>query len=109
MTVTEIATACGFEPLLLPDPTREIGGAYAGDLLSWVMGRAKEDDLFVTIMTNVNVVAVAALAELSCVVFAEGVPIGDEILDAARQKGINLLRSNLPMYECCVAVGRCLG
>ena len=58
MTVNDLTTTCGFEAAYLPDGEREIGGAYAGDLLSWVMGRAQEDDVFVTIMTNVNVVAV---------------------------------------------------
>ena len=36
------------------DGSREIKGAYCGDLLSWVMGRAKEDDAFVTVMANIN-------------------------------------------------------
>ena len=108
MTVNDLTTTCGFEAAYLPDGEREIGGAYAGDLLSWVMGRAQEDDVFVTIMTNVNVVAVASLADVSCVVFAEGVAIPDEVLDAAKQKQINLVKSQEPMFETCVAIGRCL-
>lgn len=68
MTVNELALACGFEAVYLPDGEREVGGAYAGDLLSWVMGRASTDDVFITIMTNINVVAVASLADVACVV-----------------------------------------
>ena len=65
MIVNELAEIDELESVLLTDPERSVQGAYAGDLLSWVMGRAEADNAFVTIMTNVNVVAVAALAELS--------------------------------------------
>ena len=58
MTVEQLAKTEGFAPICVPDETREILGGYAGDLLSWVMGRAKEGDAWVTIMSNVNIVAV---------------------------------------------------
>ena len=44
---------------------RQIEGAYCGDLLSMVMGRAKENDAFVTVMANVNTIAVAVLADVA--------------------------------------------
>lgn len=108
MTVNELAAACGLEAVLLPDGEREVTGAYAGDLLSWVMGRASEGNAFVTIMTNLNVIAVASLRDLSCVIFAEGVPVPQEVLDAAAEKEINLLKSGLPAYETCAALSRWL-
>ena len=106
MIVNELAEIDELESVLLTDPERSVQGAYAGDLLSWVMGRAEADNAVVTIMTNVNVVAVAALAELSCVIFAEHVEIPPEVVAAAEQKGINLLRSRLPTYETCCLLGR---
>lgn len=106
MTVNELAEIDVLESVLLPDPERNVQGAYAGDLLSWVMGRAEADNAFVTIMTNVNVVAVAALVDLSCVIFAESVEIPPEVIAAAEKKGINLLRSRLPIYETCCLLGR---
>ncbi len=108
MTVNELMNVCELEAVWLSDGEREIGGAYAGDLLSWVMGRASADDAFITIMTNINVVAVASLADVSCVIFAENVPIPEDVLEAAKRKEINLLKSREPMFETCVAVGRCL-
>lgn len=72
------------------------------------MGRASTDDVFITIMTNINVVAVASLADVACVVFAEDVTVPQDVLDAAGRKEINLLKSHVPMFETCVAVGRCL-
>lgn len=99
MTVTELAAKCGFDLIAAPSPERVVNGVYIGDLLSWVMGRAREDNAWITIMSNVNVIAVATLADVSCVVFAEGVSPEQDIIDLARDKGINLIRSGLPAYE----------
>ncbi len=98
MKVNELQ-AHGFEPLSLPDGDREIVGVYIGDLLSWVMGRAQMDNAWITIMTNVNVIAVATLADTSCVILAEGVEMAEDLVSTAQQKDINILRSNLPIYE----------
>ena len=73
MTVIELVEASGFKAVTLPAPEKKIDGVYIGDLLSWVMGRAKADDAWITIMTNINVVAVASLADTACIVLAEGV------------------------------------
>ena len=54
MTATELCRACGFTLLSCGD--REIaGGVYCCDLLSMVMGRAKENDAFVTVMAHIAV------------------------------------------------------
>lgn len=106
MTLQALVDACDLEVLSLADGTRTVDGAYAGDLLSWVMGRAECDNAFLTIMTNVNVVAVAALADLSCIIFCENVPVGEDVLAAARERGINLVRSAAPVYETCLMVGQ---
>jgi len=89
----------GFEPVSLPDGDRQIDGVYIGDLLSWVMGRAQMDNAWITIMTNVNVIAVASLADTSCVVLAEGVEMPEDIVATAQEKEINVLRSSEPIYE----------
>ena len=72
MTVKEIAEKLGLAPVSVTDDTREVQGGYAGDLLSWVMGRVPEGAAWVTIMTNVNVVAVAVLRDVAMVIVAEG-------------------------------------
>ena len=106
MTVNELVAACGFEVLSLPEPEKVIDGAYAGDLLSWVMGRANPGNCWMTIMTNVNVLAVASLIDLACVVLCEDSAVGEDFVEAAAEKGINVLRTPLPVYEACLTVGR---
>lgn len=99
MTVKELLDSCGFTAAVLTEPDREIDGAYVGDLLSWVMGRAAQDNVWITIMSNINVVAVASLADVACVVVAEGVDFEEEILKTAEEKGVNILLSDKPSFE----------
>ena len=104
MTIRELAEKLELRILSMPDPEREISGAYAGDLLSWVMGRAKEDSVWATIMTNVNVIAVASLADTAATVICEDSEIPDEVITTAKEKSVNLLSTPLPIYEFCVAL-----
>ena len=83
----------------MPDPDRETDGAYIGDLLSWVMGKASSGNVWITIMSNINVIAVATLADVSCVVLAEGVNVDADVIAAAEAKGVNVLSSKLSAYE----------
>ena len=101
MQVSELLSH-GFDAFAMPDGSREIDGVYIGDLLSWVMGRAQMDNAWITIMSNVNVIAVASLSDTSCVILAEGVDMTDDLLQTAEAKDVNVLRSELPIYETAV-------
>lgn len=105
MTVKELAELSGMQAFLLPDGQREIQGGYAGDLLSWVMGRAQADCVWVTIMSNRNVAAVAQLTDVACVVLAEGVLPDPELLTACTQHSINLLGAEADTYTVCTRIG----
>lgn len=104
MTVREFADKLSLKALSASDTQREIGGCYAGDLLSWVMGRAQPDDAWITIMTNVNIVAVAMLADVSCIVIAENAETDAEVVERAREKGINLYVSGKTVYGLCAEI-----
>lgn len=104
MTVYELSQNSQFNVLCLPEPEREINGAYVGDLLSWVMGRAHADNVWITIMSNINVIAVASLSDVSCVLLAEDVSLDDEVLSTAKEKGINILSTPLATYEAAVKI-----
>ena len=101
LTVDKLIEKLGLDVIELADGSREIKGGYAGDLLSWVMGRAQPDDAWVTIMSNMNVSAVAQLTDVACVIFAEGVAPDPEALSKAKMHGINLLGSRKGMFELC--------
>lgn len=105
MTVTELLDKLPLRALCLPDPDRDVTGGYTGDLLSWVMGSAQPGQAWVTIMSNVNVVAVATLCDVSCVILAQGVTLEPEVLKTAESKLVNVLTSPLPAFELCLTVG----
>lgn len=90
MTVQELSRTLGLRTLCEPEPDREVEGGYTGDLLSWVMGNARSGDVWITIMSNNNVVAVAVLADTACVILTEGVQPDPGVLELAEKKGINL-------------------
>jgi len=91
LTVKELCEKFGYEAMAMPDPEREITGGYVGDLLSWVMGRAKAGDAWVTIMSNVNIIAVATLADPACIILSEGVRPDAGVIERAEASGVNLL------------------
>ena len=99
MTVNELIAGLQLQPLTLPDGDRKVEGAYIGDLLSWVMGRAQSGNAWITIMSNINIVAVASLADVSCVILAEGVTVEPDVRKTAEQTGINLLTTERTAYE----------
>ncbi len=104
MKVKELAALQGFKTVSMPDGDREINGVYIGDLLSWVMGRAQADNAWITIMSNINIVAVASLADVACVVLAEGVQLDSAVAETANAKGVNILTAYMPAYETAMAL-----
>lgn len=108
MTVDQLMERAGLTAAALPEGDREITGVYIGDLLSWVMGRARSGDAWITIMSNQNVVAVATLADTACVILAEGVQPDEGVAELARQKGINLLCSDHSAYDTALRLRDCL-
>ena len=109
MKVSELAEKLGFEALVTPSPDETVSGGYVGDLLSWVMSRAEAGQVWITIMTNINIVAVALLSGVSAIIIAEGCPVPDDVIKKAREEGINILRSNLSAFAVSAAVSRALG
>ena len=102
MTVLEITRESDFKEICLPCPEKEINGVYIGDLLSWVMGNADSGNVWITIMSNINTVAVATLADVSCILLAESVMPDADTLEVARAKGVNILSTSLPAYEAAI-------
>ncbi len=76
-----------------------ITNVYIGDLLSWVMGKAKEGCAWITIQSHINIVAVALLVNAACIIICEdSVPDADTIAKSEAE-GIPLLQTSLTSYE----------
>lgn len=81
------------------DLERQVVTCYVGDLLSWVMGRAPEDSAWLTIMGNINSVAVASLADVSCIILTENATLDENAKAKAIQNEITILSSEENSYH----------
>ncbi len=105
LTVKELMEAGLFETVSEGGETeRNICGLFCCDLLSIAMGRAPAGCAWVTVMANINTLAVAALADVACVILAEGVSADENMRQKAQREGISLLRTGLPVFEAALAV-----
>lgn len=108
MKVKELAEKLGLSVLTEGDTERECTGCYSGDLLSWVMSRAKENDIWLTVMGNVNAVAVAVLTDCACIVLTENSALDDDARMRATQQDVTILRSDKNAYELSVLISKLL-
>lgn len=101
MTASQLIEKAGFEILNLPEENkdRSISGVYCCDLLSVVMSKGFEDCAWITIMGNINAVAVAALTEMCMIILAEGTAIDENMIPKARMQDITVVKSDKPIYE----------
>ena len=100
MKVSDLITLLDAEnltPSLSGD--REISCGYACDLLSWVMAHGKPGMAWITVQTHMNVVAVATLHDMACVIIPEGASVPDEVWKKAEEEGIAMLTSEKGAYE----------
>ena len=78
---------------------REIEGCYVSDLLSDVMGNADMGNVWVTLQTHKNVMAIASLKELSCVILVKGQMAAEDTLEQSNEEGIPFLSTNMRTYD----------
>ena len=109
LTVDELVERAGFSPMnKVKQDDRPVKSVYCCDLLSAVMGGAPVDAAWVTVMGNINVVAVGALTDVACVIVAGGAALEARALEKADEQGVIFLRSDLPVFETAKLVDRYL-
>ena len=106
MKVKELAEKLDLKILTEGNLEREVTGCYSGDLLSWVMSRAEEGDAWLTVMGNVNAVAVAVLTDCACIILTENAPLDDVAKEKALQQDITFLMSDKNAYSLSVEISK---
>lgn len=104
MKIKELAEKLDLKVLTPYDEEREITGCYSGDLLSWVMSRAQEGDVWLTVMGNINAVAVAVLTDCACIVLTENASLDEQAKNKAELQGVCFLQSEKNAYELAVEI-----
>lgn len=109
MKVKELCQELGWEKVCGDGENEIKGGIYCCDLLSIVMGRAPAGSLWVTVMGNVNAMAVSSLADTACVVLAENMRLDKEAVEGAKKENITVLCSGKPVFETAAEAAKLLG
>jgi BioD-like phosphotransacetylase family protein len=92
MTLNEIASELLLSVQTASDKLDiEVTGGYASDLLSCVMAKARQGNVWVTLQSHLNIVAVAALLQLAGVIVTEGMQPDAATLEKASAEGIPIL------------------
>ncbi len=78
---------------------REIKGGYTSDLLSDVMGNAKEGDIWVTLQTHKNVMAVASLKEVAAIILVKGFQPDADTLEQSETENIPILSTSEETFD----------
>lgn len=94
ITLAEVAERLGASPVAAADRLYvAVTGGLVSDLLSYVMANARPGQVWITIQTHPNIVAVATLARLSGILIASGFQPGQVTIDRAEEEGIPILVS----------------
>jgi predicted transcriptional regulator len=77
----------------------EITGGYASDLLSDVIAHSRKGNIWITIQTQPNIVAVATMKELAGIILAGGREPDADTIQKAEEEGIPILISPRFTFE----------
>ncbi|MDO4325105.1 MAG: hypothetical protein Q4E24_03555 [bacterium] len=105
MTVQELIDSGMFAVENVGEGTdREITQPFCCDLLSVAMGRAPERGAWVTVMGNMNTLAVASLTETACIILAEGAVLDEVAKKKAKEQEITVLSTDEPIFEAALRI-----
>ena len=104
MTLEELSRKLSLEVRTAAEKlSTEVTGGYAADLLSCAMAKAQEGNVWVTLQSHPNIVAVASLLNLAGVIITEGMTPDATTVEKAEKEGIPILTTELTTFT---VVGR---
>lgn len=105
MTVKEMAEKLNLKLLAGEAGTsHEIKGCYIGDLLSWAMSRCVEGDVWITVMGNLNAIAVSTLADAACIILVDSAELDEDARQRAEQQEVAVYSTDQTAFQTAVRV-----
>jgi len=77
----------------------EVLSGFVGDLLSVVMGKAKEQCAWITIQGHINIIAVGTLINVGCIIVSEGFKVDEDAIKKANEEEIVIMTTHLSSFE----------
>ncbi|MDF2676433.1 MAG: serine kinase [Bacillota bacterium] len=99
MNAKDFAEKLNLDILVKNENELNIEGVYIGDLLSIVMSKAKKNYTWITIQTHMNIMAVAELLDLSCIIVVEDMEVEEDALIKADELNITVFKTKESAYE----------
>lgn len=90
--------------VIIDKPDAIIASAYAGDLLSDIMGHCGDESALITIQNHLNTIAVCSLSGIEAVVLCHSRPVPDDMAEAARREGVAIIVTAMSQFEASVAL-----
>ena len=101
MNVKKLTEALKLRNLTGKGEEKNVTGVYVCDLLSRVMSSCNQGDVWITVQTHLNKLAVAELNDDACIVIPEAIEVEETTVERVGEKEIALLSSELSAYELC--------
>ncbi len=79
----------------------EINTACGSDLMSDVLAYVKDQSLLLTGLINSQVIRTAEMMDIIAICFVRGKSPAADVTALAKQKGVILMATDLPMYPAC--------
>jgi predicted transcriptional regulator len=99
MKITDIIQPLGLKVICgLDGLSNEITGGYVSDLLSDVMGNAKEGEVWITLQTHQNVIAVSSLKDISAIILVKGSLPETDTIEKSNLEKIPVLSTDLDTF-----------
>ncbi len=77
----------------------EIHGGFSSDMMSNVIAKGSEGEIWITFQTHVNVVAIALMKKMAAVVLVQNRTLIPRALEKAQAEGIPVLSTSLSAFE----------
>ena len=103
MTILKLAEELGLEKLS-GETDRDIESCYISDLLSRVLGGCQPGDVWITVQSSLNMVAVAIMTDASCVILPEGLTAPDNVIEKANEEGLTIFTSEEKAFSLAVKI-----
>ena len=105
MTVQDLINTNLFQLINAGDDLdRDITGPFCCDLLSVAMGKAPAGCAWITVMSNINTLAVASLTDAACIILVVYTSVDEVTLAKAKMQGITLFTTGLPIFDAALSI-----
>lgn len=99
MNVREIFNNLGLSVMAGEDLGREVTGCYISDLLSDVMANARDGEIWITLQTHPNIVAVATLKNIAAIIITNNRLPEEETIKRASKEGVTIATTPMTTFE----------